>query len=330
MNEEIEKLEGKIEEDGQLYIPQYVYKRVNDCIADFGYSCSETDINDAWKELKRSYAEGGNTAAGLYRTECHIVAYLRYYFFLNYPAIKWILLKNLEKGTEIIPGGKGIINILDYGAGPGTASMAICDFLKDAKENGVYENTMIKLYFDEMSGLFSKRYRKMLRGHEMMKDIKYVFDGGQNGYKKSFYDIIIISYALNELSDEMREWVFHKARDCLKDGGYLIIIESAYKNARRYIGGFLNLTRGSFKIIDASGPLCSLQSCKLRDKCFQISIKRKDLKIPDGMTEEMKRFFEGERKRGKIKRKSADGAENIILCNGLGRGNLAFWEQVIL
>ena len=91
--------------------------------------------------------QGGDrvTTEELYRTECHIIAYLRYYFFLNYPVIRWILQKNLENGIAIIPGNK-VVKILDFGAGPGTASMAISDFLEDARGIGIYENVKIKLY----------------------------------------------------------------------------------------------------------------------------------------------------------------------------------------
>ena len=171
-----------------------MYKRqVRNCISDLGWSSYTDDcINDAWRELKRIYAGGGN-AATIYRKERYVIAYLRYYFFLIYPAIKWILFKILERGAEIIPRERerNEINILDYGAGPGTASMAICDFLKDAKESGIYGNKAIKLLFDELSGLFSKCYKKLLGGHEMVREIidnmRDESDGGQNRY-----DIIVV------------------------------------------------------------------------------------------------------------------------------------------
>ena len=96
----IENLRRRIE--GQLYIPGYVSERVRNCINDLGWSSYTDDcINDAWRELKREYRKisGGDrvTTEELYRTECHIIAYLRYYFFLNYPVIRWILQKNLMR-----------------------------------------------------------------------------------------------------------------------------------------------------------------------------------------------------------------------------------------
>ena len=362
----IENLKRKIEEEGQLYIPRYVSEHVENYINDLGASYSEARINDAWKELKGEYRKISKegTTVELYRTECHIIAYLQYYFFLNYPLIKWIMLKNLENGTEIIPR-KDAVKIIDYGAGPGTASMAVCDFLEDAKEIGIYENTKIKLYFDEQYGFFSECYRKMLGGHETVESIKYV---GEIGYKRNFYDIVIISYALSELDNKMREWFLSKAQHCLKDGGHLVIIESAYEGMRKYIGDFLKdrQVRGSFKIVDVSGPLCSEQHCDWWDKCYDKSIKRKELRTPEGMTEEMKRFFEVT-KQGKVKcvyavlervegqegfvdpselkeyregegkiiklrgwvieKISTGSAENITLCSGLGQCNLAFWRN---
>jgi len=174
----IENLRSRIEEEGQLYIPGYVSERVRNCINDLGWSSYTDDcINDAWRELKREYGRisGGDrvTAEELYRTECHIIAYLRYYFFLNYPVIRWILQKNLENGIAIIPGN-GAVKILDFGAGPGTASMAISDFLEDAREIGIYENAKIKLYFDEGRSLFGECYKNMLGGHERVESIRYI------------------------------------------------------------------------------------------------------------------------------------------------------------
>jgi hypothetical protein len=56
MNTELERLREKIEDEVALYIPEYVDERVNDTIADLGYSCTEAAINNAWKELKIIYA----------------------------------------------------------------------------------------------------------------------------------------------------------------------------------------------------------------------------------------------------------------------------------
>lgn len=366
---EMENLRRKIEDLGQLYIPGYVIERVEVYIRDLEAGYSEAHINDAWRELKRNYREisGGNTTVELYGNERRTIAYLRYYFFLNYPAMRWILLKNLENGTEIIPR-KDLIKILDFGAGPGTASMAVCDFLEEAEESQIYGNTRVKLYFDEKYGFFSKCYRKMLSEHGMVESIEYVFDKGQNWYKENFYDLIILSYVLSELDNTIREWLLGNVQNCLRNGGYLAIIEPAYEGMRRYVGDFLKNEgiRRSFKVVDASGPLCSEQNCDQWGECYGKSIKRKELRTADGMTEEMKRFFEETKggrtkwvyavlkkveghegfvdpselteyreRRGKIiklrgwviKKISTEGAENITLCNGLGRCNLAFWRN---
>lgn len=365
---ELEKLKRKIEEGGQLYIPNYVYTRVEDCIRNLENGCSDTDINEAWRELKENYGRisGGDRSANLYRSLDHIIAYLRYYFFLNYPAIKWILLNCLEKDMEIIPR-KDTVKVLDYGAGPGTASMAVCDFLEDAGEIGVYENTKVKLFFDEMYGDFSNCYRRMLCEHGKVEGMTYVFDNGQNWYKKNFYDLILISYVLSELSESMQKWLITHVSDCLNSDGHVIIIEPAYKGMRKFIGNLFkdHLIREGFKIVEASGPLCSVESCDKWGECYGKSIKRKELRTPDGMTEEMKGFFEEEKKKrikwvyavlkkvpdqegyvdpselreyydaGReniklsgwvINKKSTEYAENITFCKGLGCCNLAFWR----
>ncbi|HUV02683.1 MAG TPA: small ribosomal subunit Rsm22 family protein [Desulfobacteria bacterium] len=356
---ELEKLREKIEDEEGLFIPVEVDERVKDTIADLGYSCSETAINNAWKELKRNYGSG--SFEEMYRNECQIVAYLRYYFFLNYPVIKWILLKNLERGTNIIPDG--LINVLDYGAGPGTASLAICDFLKKAKDSGVYETIRVKLYYDELRGFFGECYKKMLREHEIIVKMRYVLERG-NWYRKDFYNIILASYVLSELTNEALDEFLEKAYKSLKAGGYLIIIDSAYENARRWTGIYFGLNKGRFKIIDASGPLCFDRDCTLWGTCYKMSIRGKELRTPAGMTTEMKKSFEDKnKKRGKtywvhlvlrkeeytfvdpsrveehigrdnfitsgwvIEKKPTERAENMSICNGLGRCNLALWRE---
>jgi hypothetical protein len=372
---EMENLKRKIEDREQLYIPKYVSGRVEDCVEYLtvgfdkrleGYTI-EQKVKEAFDRIKKVYYKRSKGRIyEIYIDQWDIIAYLRYYFFMNYSKIKWILLKNLEKGVEIIPRND-LIKIFDFGAGPGTASMAICDFLKEAKEEGFYENTKIELYFEEEIEYFSKSYKRMLESHEMVKSMEEEeIRNDESKYKNNFYDIIIISDVLNELNNEKQKWLIDISRRCLKEVGYLVIIEPAYKGMRKYIGDFLKNEgiRRSFKIVDASGPLCSEQNCNHWDKCYDKSVKRKKLRTPEGMTVEMKRFFE-ERKEGRIRwvyavlkkvegqkgfvypselkeyregggriiklrgwvieKRSTGSAENITLCNGLGRCNLAFW-----
>ncbi len=263
MKEAIEEFKRKIEEGEWLYIPKYVEERLDDYLL----SLRHINVNKVWREIKRSYYRGDT--ADLYRDKRHIVAYLRYYYFLNYPAIKWILFKNLEKGMDIIPKRDGVINVLDYGAGPGTASMAICDFIKEAREAEVYRNTKVRLFFVEKVEDFIICYKKMLRRHEIVdREPNRDYIEQVHGIRKDCYDIIIASYVLNELSRKRDLRNFLKTiLYGLKNGGHLIIVESAYKE-KRDVWDFLKSewVRGSFKIVDASGPLCSEESCKLRDR----------------------------------------------------------------
>jgi hypothetical protein len=54
---EMGKLKRKIEDGGQLCIPKYVSERVNLCIRNLENYCSETDIMEAWEELKENYGK---------------------------------------------------------------------------------------------------------------------------------------------------------------------------------------------------------------------------------------------------------------------------------
>ena len=255
------------------------------------------------RSVKKNYGEmsqSGKCPADLYGSPSRIIAYLRYYFFFNYSTMRWILLNNFGKGMEMIPR-KDFVTILDYGAGPGTASLAVCDFLEETKGLSGYENTKVKLYFDERIGDFAICYKKMLSKHGKAASVDYVYEKDEN-WKINYYDMIMISYVLSELDGNMQQWLITNVHNCLKDNGFLVIIEPAYKGMRKFIGTFLKdrLIRGSFEIIDASGPLCSEKSCDKWGECCGKSIKRKELRIPDGMKEKMKRPFE-EKKRKRIK-----------------------------
>ena len=326
-------------------------------------------LDKAYKELKRNYGEmsqSGKCPSDLYGNPSHIIAYLRYYFFFNYSAMRWILLKNFRNNVEIIPR-KDFVTILDFGAGPGTVSLAVCDFLEEAKGLVGYENTNVKLYFDEKIGDFAICYRKMLSKHGKAASIEYVYEKDEN-WKINYYDLVIISYVLRELDENMQQWLVTNVHNCLKNNGFLVIIEPAYKGMRKHIGSFLKnrLIRGSFEIVDTSGPLCSEESCDKWGDCYGKSIKRKKLKTPAGMTEKMKKDLE-EKKEKRIKwvyavlqklpgqggyvdpselreyygagreniklngwvinKEPTEYAENITFCKGLGCCNLAFWKD---
>jgi len=83
---------------GILFISGYVSSSIHACVT--------IALPNAYAPL---YTHSG---LSLRLLECHIIAYLRYYFFLNYTVIKWILQKNLENGTEIIPGNE-VVKILN-------------------------------------------------------------------------------------------------------------------------------------------------------------------------------------------------------------------------
>lgn len=103
---EMEILTDKIEEEGALIIPKYVSDRVEKCIREINSGCSEADIDEAYEELKRNYGEmsqSGRCPSDLYGDPGRIIAYLRYYFFFNYSAMRLILLNNFRKGVEMIP-----------------------------------------------------------------------------------------------------------------------------------------------------------------------------------------------------------------------------------
>jgi len=263
----------------------------------------EWKINNAFEGLKRIYgkAKEGDGSGSIREDERRydkwdVLSYISYYFYENHPKIKYILLEGLKRGIKLIPE-KEVVEILDFGTGPGTVLSSICNFISDAKEAGIYQNTKLNLYFTEENEDFADTCKKMLKDVNFA-EVKRVDNGIINNSHQRF-DLITFSNVLSELkmSYEGRMEYLDKFRSKLKSDGNIIIIEPAYEGNRKTLQRLYKDMRGYYR----SG--CEFPPNNLNYSCFcsECFIQEKKLITPEKTTRRIKKYFEGEKKKNIIR-----------------------------
>ena len=238
----VEELEKRISKDGMAYIPENVYESINYCLTHlFGISLDdvvgrwyEQYVDDRFNRLRGVFCRGREwNGSGsiredkeIYRDKWDVLAYILYYFYENHPKMMYILLEGLKRGIKLIPENE-VVEILDFGTGPGTVLASICDFISNAKEAGIYQSTKLKLFFIEENEDFADVCEAMLK-EVNFAEIKRVDTGIINNPQQCF-DLITFSNVLSELrmSYEERMEYLEQFRARLKSDGYMIIIEPA-------------------------------------------------------------------------------------------------------
>jgi SAM-dependent methyltransferase len=319
----IEELEKRIEKNGMAYIPENIYESINhyvlhffdeylDNIAENGEYLDdiiekyEQDINEHVRRLRSLFSKAINWNGfgsiredeEIYRDKWDVLAYILYYFYENYSKIKYILHEGLKRAIKLIPENK-VVEILDFGAGPGTVLAGICDFISDAKKVGIYRDTKLNLYFVEENIDFADTCKKMLENVDFAKVWK-VDDGIVNNRRRKYFDLVTFSNVLSELkmSYEKRMEYLNKFRAKLKSKGYMIIIEPAYE------GQINNLKRLYKDMKGCYGSVCKFPPNYLNYSCLfsKCSIQHKRIKTPEKTTRWVKyNIFEGENKKNIIR-----------------------------
>ena len=310
----VEELEKRISKDGMAYIPENVYESINYCLTHlFGISLDDVDdvvgrryeqlIDDRFNRLRGVFGRGREwNGSGsiredkeIYRDKWDVLAYILYYFYENYPKMMYILLEGLKRGIKLIPENE-VVEILDFGTGPGTVLASICDFISNAKEAGIYQSTKLKLFFIEENEDFADVCEAMLKDVNFA-EIKRVDTGIINNSHQCF-DLITFSNVLSELrmSYEEKKEYLEKFRARLKSDGYMIIIEPAYEGERENLQRLYKDMRGYYRS-GCKFPNDWNHSCL----CFKYFVERKKLKTPEKTTRKIKEYFEGEKKKNTIK-----------------------------
>lgn len=308
--EVVEELEKRISKNGIAYIPENIYRSIKHCVMRlFGESLDniierhELEINKKFERLKGVYSKAKEwDGSGSIREDerrydkWDVLSYILYYFYENHPKIKCILLEELKRGIKLIPENE-VVKILDFGAGPGTVLAGICNFISDAKEIGIYQNTKLNLYFTEENEDFADACEKMLEDVSFA-EVKRVNTGVIDNLHQRF-DLITFSNVLSELkmSYEKRMRYLNKFRAKLKSDGYMIIIEPAYEGERNNLQRLYKDMRGYYR----SG--CKFPSNDLNYPCLcsECFIQQKRLRTPEKTTRGIKEYFEGEKKKNRIK-----------------------------
>ncbi len=303
--EVVDELEKRISKNGMAYIPENIYESINHYLAHlFGESLDniierhEWEINKKFKRLKGVYSkakewDGAGSIQGderIYSGKWDVLAYILYYFYENYPKIKYILLEGLKRGIKLIPE-KEVVEILDFGTGPGTVLAGICDFISGAKEAGIYQNTRLKLYFIEENEDFAAACEKILEDVSFA-EVKRVNSEIINNSSQRF-DLITFSNVLSELkmNHEERKEYLNKFRAKLKSDGYMIIIEPAYEGEKKTLQKLYKEMGGYYRS-GCKFPNDWNHSCL----CFKYFIERKKLRTPEKTTREIKEYFEEKKK----------------------------------
>jgi phospholipid N-methyltransferase len=303
--EVVDELEKRISKNGMAYIPENIYGSINHYVMhlfsknlDKLIERHEWKINNAFERLKRIYGKAKEWDGSgsiqederIYRDKWDVLAYILYYFYENHPKIKYILLEGLKRGIKLIPE-KEVVEILDFGAGPGTVLAGICDFISDAKEAGIYRDTKLNLYFIEENEDFADACEKML-GDVNFAKVKQVDEGIVNN-RHQYFDLITFSNVVSELemSHEERMKCLNKFRARLKSDGYMIIIEPAYKGQINNLQKLYKNMRGYYR----SG--CKYPPNDFNCSCCYIDVEREKLRTPEKTTREIKEYFEGEKKK---------------------------------
>jgi len=303
----VEELEKRISKDGMAYIPENVYESINYCLTHlFDISLDdvvgrryEQYVDNRVNRLRGVFSRGrewngsGSIREGeeIYTDKRDVLAYILYYFYENYPKMKYILLEGLKRGIKLIPENE-VVEILDFGTGPGTVLASICDFISNAKEAGIYQSTKLKLFFIEENEDFADVCEAMLRGVNFAEIKRVDTEIINNSHQR--FDLITFSNVLSELrmSYEERKEYLEKFRARLKSDGYMIIIEPAYEGERENLQRLYKDMRGYYKSGCEFPPNDMNYSCSC-SRCF---IQEKKLITPEKTTRKIKGYFEGVKK----------------------------------
>jgi SAM-dependent methyltransferase len=162
-------------------------------------------------------------------------AYICYYLPVNYARVRHVLRE--LKGFAKLPANP---RVLDFGSGPGSASLAAVDELGDARLTLV---DVVDEALDDAQFLLDRPFERA----------QEVPEGGQ-------YDLILAANVLAELPDPapLRR-VLDRA---LAPGGYLVLVEPATPGpARRVMAWRDELTEAGYKI---AAPCLGAARCPMR------------------------------------------------------------------
>jgi SAM-dependent methyltransferase len=185
----------------------------------------------------------------------HARAYALYYLLLNARKWRWLCRQVL---AELLP--KSALRILDFGAGPGTASLALLEAQLQVAEVHVVESSSamreLALALLTAAGCASVRAERSLQQGAPPAEGRY--------------ELVIFSNVLNELSTPERLQLLLYTGRLLSPGGIIAIMEPALQEQTRA----LMLLRDQF-LADAS-DFAVRYPCLRQDACPMLQASARD------------------------------------------------------
>ena len=220
-------------------------------------------LASAATELSLSYRSNINTSQTRFASDIHRAAYLVTRFPATYAATQYVFseVKRLLPELEIK-------TLLDVCAGPGTASFAAIEAFEELENITVLERDAEMLALGQRLSQNAK-YEALLSAQRIRENVNTSFNPLPN-------DLIVISYALNELNKETKTRIVKQAWEACDK--LLIIIEPGTMR------GFANILKARTELLAVNANLLApcphASSCPLaqNDWChFSVRLMRTDL-----------------------------------------------------
>jgi ribosomal protein RSM22 (predicted rRNA methylase) len=144
-------------------------------------------------------------------------AYALYYLPINFFKLNYLF-------EQIAFDEDKVLKVLDYGAGPGTGTLAFQSYVSNQIEAVVYDKSEHMLRVGER--LFSKKSTNVLLTSKV------------RDFAAKSFDLIILANALNEFSSEEEANFIKHLDHLLAENGVLLVLEPALKTITRNLMSF--------------------------------------------------------------------------------------------
>lgn len=214
-------------------------------IEGFAEKYKPSELKLSANKLSEAYLSKSRDGSSFISNEKDVLAYA----IMRMPA-------TYSANSEAIANSLSHINskietILDVGAGMGTASFAYC----------FNNENQVKITCVEREQSMIDLGKDLMRGYDSLNKTNWIKEDYTNYLPEGNFDLIIISYSLNELSEEKREKIVELLWK--KANIALIIVDSGTPESSKMIKDIRNKMISEGAYVLAPCPHCS--ECKISD-----------------------------------------------------------------
>lgn len=234
------------------------------------------------KELTGIYTVNKKDKGKNFRDEMRTYAYLLYFLPLNYYKLVKLLENNFYSDFNI--KFNDTVNVLDIGAGPGTASLALLSYLKDNKGQDKKVNITMVDKNKKILSMGKNIIREFSNNNSQTTQIEYyneplLLQGLSKINRK--YSVIFLANVLNEMQDRNKMERFNLLlmlfNRLLEENGIIVLMEPGTRIASRDLIALRDLLifEGKFNApFNIIAPCTHYNRCVLhnkddRDWCFR-------------------------------------------------------------